>query len=113
MTSTIISGNPIHTFPQLWFDPIGSIIESPGEVLQFLRKWINDFKRDLVGLDDKSNLYYITDKLQRESASSPSRWPDILPAPDLDSSFVKLGKMGMGLITNVLGAPATHKLEGR
>jgi hypothetical protein len=97
------------TFPNLWCDPIKSTVESQQDILIGLRHWIRPFHRDFVGLDDNSNLFYLTDNLMPfEENTFMSRWPSNLPQPRQDSALYKIGEIGMGLISTVLGNPTKN-----
>ncbi|KAJ3334725.1 GTPase activating protein, partial [Kappamyces sp. JEL0680] len=58
--------------------------------------------------EDGTNTYYVTDKVL---SAPPSRWPAGLPQPPKDSPLFKIGEMGMGFLSQVLGSQTKNKIE--
>ena len=109
ITQVHITGDTA-AFPEIWFEPLNTesgSIESPDEILDFLKFWFSLFARDLTSLNDGTNLFYVVEKSGPEQLSS--RWPESLPKPP--DEFVKIGQFGMGLLSSVLGTPAKNKVE--
>jgi hypothetical protein len=105
-TLTIQPSEGFQSWPTLRFDPYENTIDSLHDILKTLGGWFELTQRGLTAIDKDSNIYYVTDTL--EKPISNSRWPSGLPKPVEDSQLFKIGSIGLGVVSSLLGTQTAN-----
>jgi hypothetical protein len=104
LTMVTVKTTDERVWPALWFDPIENAIDSPLDVLYRMRHWVLPFKRDFVSVEEGSQDFYLTDKVQTHA----SRWPVGIPKPDENSPLFKMSAMGLDVVSTLLGTSTAN-----
>jgi hypothetical protein len=104
LTAVTVKTTDEVVWPALWFDPIENTVDSPLDVLFRMRHWVLPFKRDFVSVEEGSQDFYLTDKVQ----SHASRWPAGIPKPDENSPLFKMSAAGLDVVSTLLGTSTAN-----
>ncbi|KAJ3293068.1 GTPase activating protein [Borealophlyctis nickersoniae] len=114
--------------PDLWFDEDQGKLMDVQQVEGLLRAWCKVVGKDIRvnaspdASGSAARVYHLVDAPADPSSSSSGstqpnqsgsrrQWPDNIPAVPQDSTIYKLGSVGFGLVTGIVGQPIANKIE--
>ncbi|KAJ3054087.1 GTPase activating protein [Rhizophlyctis rosea] len=105
--------------PDLWFEKDHGVISDLSAVESLLRAWCRAIGKDLAESSSEEAPSVRTFKIvpleggssSLAAARRPRQWPEGLPTVPQDSALYKIGTVGFGLVSGLLGQPTATKIE--